>query len=99
MASKQLGDLLKPSNDRGLGDIVRRARDMGELHSVLARALPDNHATAIVAANVREEGELIVIAASSAWANRLRYETDTLLAAARAAGIEVATCRIRVSQG
>ena len=53
---------------------------------------------AIVAANVREGGELVVIAASSAWASRLRYESDALLEAARAAGVETTVCRVRVTQ-
>ena len=98
MPAKQLGSLLNPIADGDLGDIVRRARDLGELTEVLARALPDDHAGAIVAANVRENAELIVIAASSAWASRLRYETETLLEAARSAGVTVQTCRVRVSQ-
>ena len=99
MTSKQLGNLLKPSNGGDLGDIVRRAREMGELTDVLAKALPEEEARAIVAANVREGGELVVIAATSAWASRLRYETDVLLGAARAAGFDAHACRIRVSQG
>ena len=98
MATKQLGNLLNPSNDGDLGDLVRRAREMGELTSVLADALPAEHAQGVVAANVRDGGELVVIAATSAWASRLRYEADTLLKAARAAGIDAQTCRIRVSQ-
>jgi len=99
MATKQLGNLLKPSNDGDLGDIVRRARAMGELTGVLARALPADQAQGILAANVREDGELVVIAATSAWANRLRYEADTLLTAARDAGFKAHTCRVRVSKG
>lgn len=99
MVSKQLGNLLNPSNDGDLGDIVRRARDMGELTGVLTRALPGEGAQAIVAANVREGGELVIIAATSAWASRLRYETDILLAAARESGFEAHSCRVRVSQG
>jgi len=98
MATKQLGNLLNPSNDGDLADIVRRAREMGELTDVLARALPPEHAQGIVAANVREGGELVVIAASSAWASRLRYEADTLLKAAQSVGIKAHICRVRVSQ-
>lgn len=98
MTAKQLGNLLNPIADGDLGDIIRRARDMGELTDVLGRALPTDHAGAIVAANVRETGELVVIAASSAWASRLRYETETLLEAAKSAGVTATTCRIRVSQ-
>ena len=98
MSTKQLGNLLNPSNDGDLGDIVRRAREMGELTHTLVRALPADHAMGIVAANVRENGELVVIAASSAWASRLRYETDKLLDAAQTHGIKAHTCRVRVSQ-
>ena len=77
---------------------MRRARELGELTNLLSRSLPDELSGAIVAANIRENGDLVVIAASSAWASRLRYETDALLAAARSAGIEAVTCRVRVSQ-
>jgi len=77
---------------------VRRAREMGELTHVLCKGLPEDYAGAIIAANLREDGDLVVIAASSAWASRLRYETDAMLVAARKAGIEVTTCRVRVSQ-
>ncbi|MGI9232752.1 MAG: DciA family protein [Woeseiaceae bacterium] len=99
MATKQLGNLLNPSNDGDLGDIVRRAREMGELTGALGRALPENLAQGIVAANVRDGGDLIVIAATSAWASRLRYEEAALLRAARESGIEAHTCRVRVCQG
>ena len=98
MAAKQLGNLLNPSDNGDLGSIVRRAREMGDLTGVLSGALPADHANAVVAANVRENGELVVIAASSAWASRLRYETDTLLEAAKSAGVTASKCRIRVSQ-
>ena len=98
MSSQELKNLLNPCNKGDLAQVVRRAREMGELTAVLAGALPSDHAGAVVAANVRDDGELVVIAASSAWANRLRYETDTLLDAARSVGIEAHTCRIRVSQ-
>ena len=97
MTTKPIGNLLNPNSDGGLGDIVRRAKQMGELTSVLAAALPEDHAAAVVAANVRDDGALVVIVTSSAWANRLRYETDTLLDAARAAGVDADTCTIRVS--
>ena len=98
MSSHELKNLLSPCNNGDLARVVRRAREMGELTAVLAAALPGDHAGAVVAANVRDNGELVVIAATSAWANRLRYETDTLLAAARSVGIDAHTCRIRVSQ-
>ena len=97
MPVKPLGNLLNPCTSGDLGDIVRRAQEMGELTRILAQALPTDAAGAIVAANVRPEGELVVIAASSAWASRLRYETSRLLEAAQAAGIEATSCRVRVT--
>ena len=98
MASDDLKNLLNSSAGGELGDIVRRARKMGELTHVLCDGLPDEYAGAIVAANLREDGDLVIIAASSAWASRLRYETDALLTAAREAGLSPGACRIRVTQ-
>lgn len=98
MASDELKNLLNSSNGGELADIVRRAREMGELTQVLSKGLPDECAGAIVAANLREDGDLVIIAASSAWASRLRYETDALLAAARNAGLSPTACRVRVTQ-
>ncbi|MEJ2275876.1 MAG: DciA family protein [Woeseiaceae bacterium] len=98
MADKPLKDLLNPTADGDLGDIVRRARRLGELTDNLCKSLGEEFSGAIVAANLRENGELVIIAASSAWASRLRYETDVLLEAARVAGVEPTACRIRVTQ-
>jgi hypothetical protein len=98
MPPNKLKHLLNPSNDGDLGELIGRARRMGELTDILASALPESDRSAIVAANVRDDGELVVICASSAWASRLRYETDVLLRAATRAGISATTCRIRVSQ-
>ena len=99
MAQNELKNLLSPCSDGDLASIVRRARELGELTQLLGKALPEDCGGAIVAANLREDGDLVVIAASSAWASRLRYESDTLLAAARDAGLNPVTCRVRVSQG
>ena len=71
---------------------------MGELTHIVSEALPDEYAGAIVAANLREDGDLVLIAASSAWASRLRYETDAIMAAARNAGLSPVACRVRVTQ-
>jgi hypothetical protein len=98
MPSNKLKNLLNPSIDGSLGELISRARRMGELTEILASALPESDRNAIVAANLREDGELVVICASSAWASRLRYETQTLLDAAARAGLSAHTCRIRVSQ-
>lgn len=99
MAEKDLKNLLNSSNDGELAGVVRRAREMGELTHILSQSLPGEYAGAISAANVRDDGSLVVIAASSAWASRLRYEADRMLDAARAAGNHVSQCLVRVSAG
>ena len=98
MASDELKNLLNPNAGGDLGNIVKRARKMGELTNSLCAGLPEEYAGAIVAANLRENGDLVVIAISSAWASRLRYETDALLAAAKDLGLNPTACRVRVSQ-
>jgi hypothetical protein len=98
MPHDELKNLLNPSTGGDLGALVRRAREMGELTHILSEGLGDEYAGAIVAANLREDGDLVVIVASSAWASRLRYECETLLEAARKAGLDPTACRIRVSQ-
>lgn len=98
MAHDELKNLLNPSTGGDLGALVRRAKEMGELTHLLCDCLGDEYAGALVAANLRDDGELVVIAASSAWASRLRYEADKLLAAARRHGLKPTGCRVRVSQ-
>ena len=98
MPANKLENLLNPSSDGDLGELISCARRMGELTDILANALPESDRSAIVAANVRENGELVVICASSAWASRLRYETELLLKAVKDAGVVAHTCRVRVSQ-
>ena len=97
MPTKRLDNLLNPSNGGDLGDVIRRAREMGELATALGKSLPAKLSAGIVAANLRENGELVVICASSAWASRLRFEADQIVTAAREAGVEVQSCTIRVS--
>jgi hypothetical protein len=91
MPLKSLENLLNPNANQDLGDIVRRARDMDEL--------PQDQAGSIRSANVRDNGELVVLAASPAWAARLRFEADRLMAAARETGAEVNACTVRVERG
>ena len=99
MAIKHLVNLLNPINDGGLGDVIRHARDMGELVGALQAALPEKEAAALIAANIRTDGELVILCASSAWASRLRFETEALLQAARTKGAVVDRCTVKVGRG
>ncbi len=98
MAAKKLGNILNLKGNGGLGDIVRRARDMGELTRDLSNALPDDLSGSLIAANIRDDSELVLICRSSAWAARVRFEEKTLLAAARKRGINVDKVSVRVAR-
>ncbi len=98
MPLKSLENLLSSGEKGSLGDLVRRAQDMGELARCLQQALAEDEAASIRAANIRDDGTLVVLVSSSAWAARLRFETDKLLEAARDAGVKAEVCKIRVSE-
>ena len=99
MTHKRLDSLLNSSNDRDLGDIVRRARDMGELVGRLQASLPDEEAASVVAANLRDDGTLVVLVRASVWASRLRFAEAALLAAARSSGRQAERLEVRVARG
>lgn len=98
MPLKSLENLLKTSNDKGLAKVVEHARDMGDLAQILRDALPGEQRAAIFAANLRDDGELVILASSSAWASRLRYEADVMAAAVRAVGRDVEKISVRVAR-
>lgn len=99
MPAKHIANLLNSSADAGLGDIVARARRMGELTTAIRAALPAELGESIRSASVREDGTLVVFTASSAWAARLRFEAESLVAAAVEAGVAATGCAVRVSHG
>ena len=99
MPIKRLENLLHPSTDGDLGEIVRHAQDMGELAQNLRDSLPEDAASGILAANIRGNGELVVLAATPAWAAKLRFEEEALMAAAEQSGARVTACKVRVSRG
>ena len=99
MSAKSLKNLLKTSQDNGLGELIQHARDMGDLVQILQDSLPAEQRGAISAANIHPDGELVILASSSAWASRMRYEADRLIQAARDAGKDVSRCSVRVARG
>ncbi len=98
MPIKRLENLLNTNDNGDLGDIVRHARNMDALLQVLQRALPEDHVASIAAANIRGDGQLVILANSSAWASRLRFETEALIEAARTTGADVMSCTVRVAR-
>lgn len=98
MALISLDKVLRSASAGGLPDLLRRAREATGLTASLRSALPPEARPSLVACNVREGGELVVLCSSSSWAARLRFETDPLLAAARAAGATVSRVTVKVAR-
>ncbi len=94
----RLENLLKPGAGGALDKIIRRAQSMDELTTALRAELSADASQYLLAANLRDDGELVLICASSAWASRIRFESDKLIEAARKLGLTVNSCRVSVSQ-
>ena len=93
---KKLENLLKSSENSNLERLVKRAQNMDSLTAAVRAKLPVELAENLVAANVRDNEELVVICTSSAWAARLRFESEALLDSANEAGFQAMTCVVKV---
>ncbi len=94
----RLENLLKAGGGGTLDKIIQRAQQMDELTTALRAELPADAGENLIVANLREDGELVLVCASSAWASRLRFESDKLMQVARKTGLTVRSCRVSVSQ-
>ena len=97
MSIIRLEKLLKSGSGGTLEDIVQRAQNMDDLTSAIRTVLPDEAQASLLAANLREDGELVLICSSSSWAARLRFESEQLIEAARMTGADVSSCKVKVS--
>ncbi len=97
MSIIRLEKLLQTGSGGALEVIVQRAKNMDNLTSAIRTVLPVEAQASLLAANLRENGELVLICSSSTWAARLRFESDQLIEAARIAGADVTRCKVKVS--
>jgi hypothetical protein len=98
MSVNKLEDLLKQGAASGLQKIIQTAQKMDTLTGALRAAEPREVTEHIVAANVRDDGELVIICTSSAWASRVRFEGESLLEVARHAGFAAGSLRVTVTR-
>lgn len=80
-----------------LEGLARRAAEQVGLAGQLRAGLPPALAEHLRAASLREDGTLVVLAASSAWAARLRFESAALLAAAGSLGLAPGRVEVKVA--
>jgi hypothetical protein len=97
MSIIRLEKLLETASGDALEKIIQRAQNMGDLTDAIRAVLPVDAQATILGANLRENGELVLICSSSSWAARLRFESKKLIEAARLAGVDVVSCKVRVS--
>ena len=98
MPPRRLGNLLNPKEIEGLEQILERTKEIARLTGALSDSLGGTLGASIVSAAVNREGVLVVKAASSAWAARLRFEESRLLDAANEAGVAAERVAVRVSR-
>lgn len=70
--------LLELLGTGNLADLAAEARRRENLTARIRALLPVEEAAHLVAANLTENGELLLLMDSSAWAARVRYRADEL---------------------
>jgi len=98
MPATKLEDLLKKGAASSLQKIIQTAQNMDSLTAALQAGASQDLADHILAANVRDDGELVVICSSSAWASRVRFESESLLEVAKRAGFAASSLRVTVTR-
>jgi hypothetical protein len=96
MSITRLEKLLKSGADGRLDKIIQRAQNIDVLTRELQAELPAELAENLLSANVHDNGELVLVCSTSAWAARLRFEGNALIAAANKAGHSARACRVTV---
>ncbi len=93
---KSLSELLfRPGS--ALGELARQAAATEDLAATLRASLAPELAVELRSAALRDDGTLVILASSPAWATRLRFEAEALLAKCRERNPGAARVRIRVA--
>ena len=98
MKEKNLKNLINSKSSSELDKIIQTAADMQLLTTALKEVVTQEISEHLVAANVRDNGELVVICTSAAWASRLRFESKTLISTAQNSGFDASRIRVTVTQ-
>jgi hypothetical protein len=93
---KSLSELIfRPGS--ALHDLAKQAETAMGLAAALRAGLPPEMSAELRSASLRDDGTLVVLASSPAWAARLRFERETLLARCHALHPQVRRVTVRVS--
>ena len=69
MPATKLENLLKSGAGGSLEKLIQTAQNMDTLTGILRATLEPDAATHLLAASLRDDGQLVVICSSSAWAS------------------------------
>ena len=94
--SKSLSELISAPSG-GLSGLAEAARVRAELSDYLRKHLDPSVAPGLIHCNIRDDQTLVVLAASPAWAARLRFEAGQLMALCKQCGVEASAVKVRVS--
>ena len=95
---KSLSELIfRPGS--ALNDLAQQAAAAADLATALRAVLAPNAAAELRSAALREDGTLVVMTGSSAWAARLRFESERLLGRCREIHPATKQLEVRVSSG
>ena len=81
---------------QALGALAEAAGRHVELATLVRAALGQALGSGVAACNLRPDGSLVVTAASSEWAARLRFESGTILSACRRQFPAASRVKVRV---
>lgn len=84
---RRLGDVM--ATEGSLQGLVAKARTLTALQAALAERLGSDFSTHCQVAGLREDGTLVLVAGSAAWATRFRYLGPDLVNWAKEAQIPV----------
>ncbi len=93
---KSLSELLS-SPESSLGKLAAQASAKAGLTDHIRKGLAPELAAGLAHCAVGDNGTLVVRATSPEWANRLRFESETLLALGRQRHPEATNVKVRVA--
>jgi hypothetical protein len=94
--AKSLGELIG-SSDTEFANLADAARLRADLSDYLRNNMDKSLVQGFMHCNIRDDGTLVIIATSSEWASRLRFEAHQFIDLCRGQGTLVQTVKVRVS--
>jgi hypothetical protein len=83
-------------DSNNLESIIQRAKEMDNLKKMLRNVLNKEAAKHLISANIRRNGELVLLCNSSAWGSKIRFDQEKLLKIAQTKWKFLTSCRVKI---